>query len=394
MKTLILSLKNLKKTIMPLLLTVALLFVAMHLIITLHGNYCYASQNRDMLRSSGLNKEDIYFMTMQFDGDFDLYDNTDQKIKSLIETSSFADLVLYWHFIDNCNGYFGNVYIFNDLMTKYFAYEVSEGRWLNPMSDRTEAVILGDYYENINIGDTIRLENGKAEAVVVGKLYGEIPFPMFNSSTNRDIGANALFETIDYGIFVTENILDEMNNEIVLNNCINFYVDIDNEAKKEDREKLIDNLKSYGKVSETADIIKHSDEEIKDWIKNSLPFPVFLIVVCTINIISICAIIVKKTMFHNAIYYLCGCTRSRSIFYICLPLGLTFSFPLVLNILSIYFFPHFLRSERLAAVEYTFSWITALIPILFMVFILFVIVLIPIVLYSYYSPLDFYRRQI
>ncbi len=394
MKFLTVAYRYIRHNIAPILLTVVFVTVSMFGILTLYGQYRYTSYNRDRFAESGLD-DALYFMPMAADIWID-GDPTDESsiYDELLPYSDTVEVITYRHYYGTVDGAeFDNVYIYGGGMIESFALPVDEGRWLDASAESTEVVLAGNKWRGINVGDTVTLTDG-GDALVVGKINAPVNIPDFNSGSNSDVAADHLYSLRESGIFATEHVTDKISADREINYTVCFFVRFRDGADVATVTAVTDHLMSLGKLVGYEKIIEDSNVKIDEWIKNALPLPMFMLVIATINIICISAITVKRSMNESSRYFLVGCSTRRSIFTISATVAASFSFPTVFNVLSVSFFPNFLREDSHSAIDYMLDASCSWIALLYMLFVVLIVTLIPIVLYRKYSPLEFYRRQI
>lgn len=394
MKFLILSWKYIKHNIAPIILTSVFIAVSMFNILTLYGQYRYTSFNRDSFAESGL--DDAYYFIPMAESFWlgDLTENVRIFYEDLDRFGDAIDLISYRHFFDSINdNELFTVFVYGKRMIECFPLPVDEGRWLDPSASTIEVVLLGDVCDSAGVGDTVTLKHG-GEALVVGKIYEPVSAPDFNVGANSDIPADILYTIREEGIFATEQICEVLPEDRKLTNTICSFIEFSEGVSSEDFGSVKDYLAGYGKLVDYDKIIEDSNISIRKWIRLALPLPAFMLIIATINIVCISAIMVKRSMSINSRYFLVGCSVGRSVIQIAVSTAAVFSLPTIFNILSVSFFPNFMRSDNYAAVDYILDFSASWIAIAYMMIVILIVTLIPLVFYKNYSPLDFYRRQI
>lgn len=394
MKFLTVAYRYIRHNIAPIFLTVVFITVSMFGILTLYGQYRYTSYNRDCFAESGF-EDALYFMPMAADIWIDGDPTAGSRIYN--ELSVYGDaieVITYRHYYGTVDGAeFDNVYIYGDGMIESFRLPVDEGRWLDASAESAEIVLAGTKWSDVTIGETVKLTDG-GDALVVGKINSPVNTPDFNSGSNSDVAADHLYKLRESGIFATEHVTQKIAADRQINDTVCFFVRFCGGADAATVTEITDYLMSRGKLVGYEKIIEDSNVKIDEWIKKALPLPMFMLAIATINIICISAITVKRSMNESSRYFLVGCSTRRSIFTISATMAASFSFPTVFNILSVSFFPNFLREDSYSAIDYMLDASCSWIALLYMLIVVLIVTLIPIVLYRKYSPLEFYRRQI
>ena len=173
----------------------------------------------------------------------------------------------------------------------------------------------------------------------------------------------------------------------------NFFVVTKTDATSQEKEELYQYLYSQGLIKDYNEIMEHSNAMIDEWIRTAFPLPLFLVAIATINAVCICAVIVKRSMADMSKYYLIGCTQRRGVGAIVLSLAALFVVPGVLNLLSVLCFPNFLREPHTAGIDYILDARCVIPVMLYLAALLVVIAVLPVAMYSRYSPMRFYRKQ-
>lgn len=392
MKTFTLCYSFIKKNMLPIIITMLMLTAAMFILSTFIGEYNYTSYTKNVMSNDKL-ADGVYFMPYYEDETF-IRDNSGLK-DEIVQFDACSHILTYGSFAVDLNDSVANVMIYDKQMRESFRLHTEKGRWLSDDPEFTEAVIGGVTWGKTKIGDIITLDNN-ISAVVVGIIGDSVVYPSFNVSSNSVQDAGMLFGVNDTMVFLTgETIPQEKLQKYSLSSGRNFYVVFNDGAAGGEKEQLISFLESKGAVASHEKIMNDSNEVIASWVASALPLPLFLLIIATVNIISISAVIVKRTMPEYSRYYLIGCTKRRGIWLIAMPLCVIFSIPCVINIISITCCPNLFRAgDRTGAITYLFDAYTVIPPIIYLVFLIIVLTVIPAVFYKKYSPLLFYRSNL
>lgn len=379
----------LQKNLFPILLTFITLTVCLFSLITLFGRYQYKVYTYETYTASDLNNA-IYFMASA-NGDPEF--STAEYRDVVAAMPGVEDVLTYQHSIIDYGVYPLNVYYLSDLMRRNFSLEVDHGRWLADKPLRTEAVIGGTVWKDMEIGSVLTLSNGVV-CEVVGILPDVAIVPAFNHSTNYTCTTDIFFSATDTVIFLAspdENFpaFEEYNRRYPRN----FFVTFTDECSPTQYDAVVAYLRSRGFVSDYHYIVEETEEDIREWIREQFPLPVFLLLIATINIVCICVIMVKRSMPDMAKYYLIGCTKTKSAWLITSTMAVIFSIPAVLNLLGALFAPNFLRYQ-LNHYIYDYRITAACVyPVVgYLGVILMIVRILPYIYYRRYSPFAFYRR--
>lgn len=392
MKTVSICYSFIKKNLVPIIITMLMMTVAMFILSTFIGEYNYTSYTKNVISNDKL-ANGVYCMPF-YEDEVDFQDNTELK-SEIMQYTACSHILSYDNFAVDLNDSVVNVMIYNKEMRESFKLHTDEGRWLSDDPAFTEAVIGGVTWGNTKVGDTITLDNN-ITATVVGIIGDSVVYPSFNTSGNIVQDSSILFKVNDTMVFLTgETIPQEKLEKYSLSNGRNLYVIFNDDATADEKEQLMSFLESKGVVATYEKIIDDSKEVIDSWVATALPLPLFLLIIATVNIISISAVIVKRTMPEYSRYYLIGCTKRKGIMLIAMPLSVIFSIPCIANIISITCCPNLFRAgNRTGAITYLFE-ANAVIPlVLYLALIIVILTVIPTIFYKKYSPLLFYRSNL
>lgn len=392
MKTVYICYSFIKKNLIPIIITMLMLTVAMFILSTFIGEYNYTSYTKNVISNDKL-ANGVYFMPF-YEDEADFQDNTELK-NEILQYSAYSHILSYDNFAVDLNNSVANVMIYNKEMRESFKLHTDEGRWLSDDPMFTEAVIGGVTWGNTKVGDTITLDNN-ITATVVGIIGDSVVYPSFNVSSNSVQDSSILFRVNDSMVFLTgETIPQEKLEKYSLSSGRNLYVIFNDDATADEKEQLMSFLESKGVVAAYEKIIDDSNEAIDSWVATALPLPLFLLIIATINIISISTVIVKRTMPEYSRYYLIGCTKRKGIGLIAMPLSIIFVIPCIVNIISIACCPNLFRAgNRTGAITYLFKANTVIPLIIYLALIVVILTVIPTVFYKKYSPLLFYRSNL
>jgi len=406
MKTIILWWSFIKKHFVPMVITALLLTVSMFAVTTFYGQYLYMTYTRDVLLRSNLQNGGYLMNFYSYedfeDGDSDpieLMEKYYTEQKKTIESFAACKYVLKNEsfYIGDTSGYDMGYHCFpyDKNHRLGFPLDVDKGRWLSENPTYTEAVIAGNYWDK-KVGDVLHLEGGLS-ATVVGIIEGAAFCPDFGHSSNSNCPADSLFRTAICNVYISKETVEPQTlSERRIYSPYNCYVVFDENASKEDLADLTRYLESQGVFAPYSKIITDSNKEIDDWLYLSFPLPVFLAAVCTISILCICTVIIKRSMNEYSKYYLMGCTKRKIIYLVTAPMIISFGLPCAINLLSVLVFPHFLRAGEMYFYkqDYILDHRAAIIILIYWGALAVLLVIMPMMFYRKYSPLSLYRRNL
>lgn len=395
MKTVPICMSFLKRNIFPICITMVTLAISIFMLITIIGKYEFQTYTLQILENSNL-LDAIYCMPIA-EGDPDVdHTNSVEIQNTLKQMEGVSEIIDNKHTIVGYNESVCNVYYYDANFRENFQLTVQEGKWFSGTPTTTEAVIGGVIWDGIKVGDTVNLENGMC-ATVIGIIGDSVVYPSLTYSTNGKLTADDIFAEIDNVIFVTE---ETVNNSVMHDNSNmlydnNFFVTLEEEITDEERNGIIQFLQSRGNYRMCQQIIDDSHVGVQEWLKENLPLPLFLIGIATINMVCICAVIIKRTMTDISKYYLMGCTRAKATQMISISMLSVFIPPIILNVIQAKWFPDFIRLEmNKRNVDYIIDTACLYPVFLYVGILLAVFICIPTVFYRRYTPLDLYRRNL
>lgn len=394
MKSLILIHSFLRKNIVPILIIIAVMSVSLFFLVSAYGSYRFVTAVRDIYADAGF-ENTVYFM-YAFDSSkedpFDAMNNgCREEIASLAACEEIIEPYSSSCFFED-QGIPAQLY--SDTLIKSFPLDVDKGRWLRPDSDRLEAVVCNyDDYDNVRVGDTLTFKNG-ACATVVGVLNGRFYLPRCGRG-GTSVSAESLFSAEEYFAIVNMKALSENDlNEISPTRNMFYYVRVSSSATDAEKAELFEKLSVYGTYKDYDNIIKCTNAKVEERLRGLLPLPVFLLIITSVLTVCITALTIKKSMSEFSCYFLIGCSKQKSFLLISSALSAVFSIPCLINAASVMFFPSFLRSDRgVFSSEYING--NCIIPIIIFFFVnVLITIIIPLIYYRRFSPLDFHRRNI
>lgn len=239
------------------------------------------------------------------------------------------------------------------------------------------------------------------KAIVVGKVaYNKVPhFSGIGSSGTSD----SLFRSVDESRIILNNPgdLDEVINKLRSvgknRNMIAFIIKCREEVSENDINSVlntyfIDNGLTHISIQK---IIDNTDIMLEETMKEILPIPIFLLLIASISLLSVSAIMIRRSMNDYAKFYLLGCSKKRSILILTLIESIFLLIPFVTNIILALCFPDFLRKNTMWDLSDAIISFQSFLPlIIYTVTIGMILALMPLIYYKKYSPLTFYRRNI
>lgn len=391
MKSLIVIKSFLRKNIVPIFIVMLTMTISLFLLVTVYGEYKYITQARDIYEDAGL-EDDVYF-TFNYGLKENDINSPYKSREKLYEFKAFNYTLDMYSSADSYNENIFNIKYYSNAMINSFKLKTVSGRWLSSTSGKLEAVIGGTLWDGVNIGDKLTLSNGLT-VEIVGILGKAVLQPNFTSSSSK-FSATNLFKASENLMILNMSAIDSQKlQEISPQLYFNYFVVFKENASQEEKDLLVSYLETYGHCITYDEIIKNSNAEILQQAKELFPLPIFLLIVSTVALISICSLAIKRSMSEHSKFFLIGCSKKRSVVLITASLTLIFSIPCLLNIILTLYFPSFLRYDNIMIEKLIINSECVYPIILYMLLILLITTFIPIILYKNYSPLDFYRRNL
>lgn len=388
MKKLWLIFDFLKKNISALLIVVCALTMSMFMLITVYGKYRYKAYAKEVYSNSGLQNAIFFY--------YDVTDMTLGRNAAMEECEFFAASLhskfpevknlSYTYDMANSSNLF-NVKYLNDNLVERMPLPVIEGRWLNQRSESTEAVVGGEMFRNVKIGDVIKVSE-EADAIVVGRMTDR-PIALSLSSYSTYLSADCLFDVTDNIIFINS----EGNNLCGANYPLGWFISFDNMYSLERRNECMAFLRDHGKVYTYNQIMENTNHEIYEWIKDALPFPVFTITVSTLLVLTLVIVIIQKNRSDHSKYYIIGCSKIELILISSSAMCFVILIPCGVNIFLAVFYPNFMRMHSAGLIDYIIDIKTVFPIIIYGATIVALIVYLTIVDYRKYSPVRLYDNR-
>ena len=394
MKSLIFCFHFLRKNLISVLLSFLILTFTFFYLITLLSKVQYKLYVRDIIAASAL-EDALYAMPFNSDGA-----SAEQLQEQIARMDGVSGILTFRTFLNdflNGNGrYPVNVFSYSDGMIEHFRQNVKKGRWLDGGADSLEAVIGGTVWSGVRVGDLVTLDNGLT-CRVVGILSDTAVFPSFSRYSNAVCPADYLFKATDNVLFLNERALGDAQltkyEEPFLSR--NFFVEFREDTSPSERDAVVRELRNAGMVWTFQEIERDSEKELTDWIRLQFPLPLFLLLIATVNMVSICVVMLHRSLPDLSKFYLLGCTRRYAAVHLTAGMGILFSLPAALNILFALLRPHFIRWQFNGRTYDYLIDIRCLIPVAaHMAFLLLIVGLLNWFSFRTYSPFDFYRRNL
>lgn len=392
-------------------LSIILIFIvttfAIFTLINVLGINEYITYTKNIYINSGLENA-LYFIPSKGD---DYYNNSpdeairaaDEAIKEKIKNKNGVDRVIVNRAVTGLyDNKFTNIIFYDNAMNNTFKINTKDDIWFDkfPVQNYSsngyyDCIIGGDLFDGINNNDNIEISigNNPMNLKVVNKMNKPVYIPQFFNGNSTD----DLFVPLDNAIlmYYTEDVKQFFYNigaDII--NYENYFIKLNDNISYNERTDLYNLLYDYGIFYTYDDIIKNTNETNAYKIKTKLPFPIYSFLISTISLISIAILITNNKIKDYSIYYLCGCSKLKSIFYMSAALCLIGLVPCLLNICNIIFNPYLFRGSMSTINERTcYINNTMIIPVLiYLCCIIFISIIIPTIIYLKNPPIEIKRK--
>ncbi|MBS5874341.1 MAG: ABC transporter permease [Clostridiales bacterium] len=324
MKKIRLILETYRQNVVPSILVLVIMTISLLVMTVSLGQYRLSTYTFDLLAHAGLENAD--YLMQAISGPDSLDETYTQQLIEKIGSYKLVDEVLKAQFaITQYENVRHVIMLYDAPMQKAFPLRVARGKWL-PDSERDAqalpAVIGGSQEATAKVGEEILLTiDGKQPIQLAVRVCGSLgPYaytPDFNSSGTADVlNASYFFSQGDQFIIpVTEVLMDQLkqNNSIISDPY--FIVRYRDNVTQEEKEAFRQEISEYGSTAPMSQIMETTRSQIYQQAKEILPFPIFLMVISTVMLLSVSVLLTFQKINQYAVYSLCGCSRRNILFY-------------------------------------------------------------------------------
>jgi hypothetical protein len=217
---------------------------------------------------------------------------------------------------------FADVYYFDNATIEAFKYPLSSGKWIQKTTDSNAipCVVGGKYSKKYNIGDTINAYVlDKSRNIIEIKYYisGILANPQYLISTshagiNHTYKASDIFDVINQEQIFLIAIKTSDNFDTTPKHTSSTIMYIDKNCPQAELDKLIDEI-GKGYVCTDIQMINAEKENVNEYMKVFSPFILIMFIVSFFGILSMTMMMTFKSIDLYKVYYICGCTKKRSL---------------------------------------------------------------------------------
>ncbi len=376
MKKSIIIINHMRKNLFPFFVVAFIMLFSGFLLTSALGEYNYITAARNIIADSGFENA-LFFSIPMNEEDTPcipdtLYDM--HGIDKIIWTSVGG-------YIETDDNTYLNVCYINSTRINI---PIAKGRFIDEKTQQPECVLPKKYDGIFSVGDPIKISQNKT-ATIVGFTVDEYPYPDF-SQWGTNAGCDYLFEESRNRILVFDPEAQNQNNSLMA------IALISNKITEANLKEITSAISSYGPMLTYDKLMEVTNIKVEQVLRENLPLPVFLLVISFVTMICVVALSINRSMNEHSKYFLIGCTKRESVSIIVNSLVMFFSVPTVINILLVILNPNIFEIN--SSQNYIVN-IFCIVPLIIYLFIVLLISsIIPLILYSTFSPLDFYRRNL
>ena len=376
MKNTIIIINHIRKNLFPFFVVALIMLFSGFLLVSTIGEYNYITAAKSITSKSDLDNALFFSLTMDEETGM-------PSVPQAVYDINGVDSIIYTTFG-------GGAQIGNERLnvtcinSAKIEIPIAEGRFIDEKSKSPECVLPKKYSNIVSLGDSVELGGGRT-VTVVGFTVNGYPYPDF-SKWGTNAGCDYLFENSDNKILMFDPEGQGMNTSLMA------VALLSDDIYESDIKAVKATVSSYGPMLTYDSIMKVTNIKIQQLLKENLPLPVFLLVISFITMICVVALSINRSMNEHSKYYLIGCSKKQSVSIIVSSLVLFFSIPTLINILLVLLAPGTFALDPHR--NYIVNMVCVAPLIVYLLVVVLISSIIPVILYSTFSPLDFYRRNL
>lgn len=387
-----------------LLFLIALITLALFVLLYLTGTIRYYGYSIERLEAANL--ENTVYLKVEVPDDYYLESGIVSasvyvkevldEIKELPGVSEVITLKQYKG-LEFQGGLGYEIFAYDDEMLRRFEAPV-DGKWLTDTFTEDgdiQVVLAGPAFDNYEINKTIRVNESQSPIDIY--VSGKVTYPWYTlnlGNNSTDILAHYLMA--EYNTILVKDdpslarLLDE--DQLVLY-AHNGFVVLEDNITGEQREFIFDKLSSYGSYDTYNEIHSNSRDAFKVELGWVLPLPLFLFFSAFGCMFSIASLYVLRNIENQVIFFLCGCSRRRSLLLLVQGLVVISLLPALINSTFAALYPSLKKWGILnLGDDVIIDYSSIKVILLFLVIMIVLLLLIPIFIYRKNSPQQMYRR--
>ncbi len=328
----------------PCILLAFIMTVALLVATIAFGHYRYFTYSRDVYEGSGL--ENAYYVAHFADP------TPDQEAmdRELAETRQLpgVEAVLYDTAVNGftIDGQLWGIMLLSDSVCDAFPLDLYSGRSFSETGltadGALEIVDASGLFSDIALGGSFSLNYGGTP--VRAGLTGRIRYPYFhiNFGSSGDVAADN-FLSAQTAILAkdtpqTRALLEEAG-DVYYRTSVNYFVVFSDDATRQEIDRYLEEAGKSCYILSYSEILDETNRRVDENLRLCFPLPVFLLILSTVSLFSISVIVIYRKATENAVWYLCGCSKRKSLLLIFACIGLCGAVAAALNAVFILLFP-------------------------------------------------------
>ena len=381
-------------------LLIALVMTVSLLVLTYGvGMYRYQTYAQNLLLRSGL--QNAYFV-MNFGPDKPDESDMEKEIAAA-QKAKGVETVLYDHTVSDFT--YGSQNVNMRLLPRQtidaLPVGLGEGSTfsetgLNP--DGTLQMIVGStVFADVKTGAGLTLSTYHQSATVKATVVGKLRYPFFQSDFNSGGDISACDFIVPEPIVLVEETPETMailkkTADISFTASTNYFVKFSAGASKADIADYLTEAKKDHYILSYDDLVKSTAKEVNKNLSVGLSFPLFLLFLATVALLSVAILFVYKKANENAIWYLCGCTKKRCRLTMFAALGMLGVTAAIVNIVLILLYPS-LGEQKILTIDRFYVDNLTILPVLgYLLLTLLIVFAVSFLFQRKASPIESLRR--
>lgn len=333
----------------PCILLAFIMTVALLVATIAFGHYRYFTYSRDVYERSGL--ENAYYVAHFSDP----IPNQEAMDRELAETRQVpgVEMVLHGTAVNGflINGEMWGITLLSDSVSGAFPPDLYGGRTFSETGltadGALEIVDASGLFSDVALDGTFSINYDGTP--VRAALAGRIRYPYFHIDfgSSGDVAADDFISTIPTFMAKdtpqTRALLEEAG-DVYYRTSVNYFVVFSDDATRQEIDRYLEEAGKSCYILSYSEILDETNRRVDENLRLCFPLPVFLLILSTVSLFSISVIVIFRKATENAVWYLCGCSKRKSLLLIFACIGLCGAVAAALNAVFILLFP--LLGER------------------------------------------------
>ena len=328
----------------PCILLAFIMTVALLVATIAFGHYRYFTYSRDVYERSGL--ENAYYVA-HFSNPIT---NQEAMDRELAETRQLpgVEAVLYDTGVNGfiIDGQMWGVMLLNDSVCDAFPPDLYGGRAFSETGLTADGALdivdASGRFSDVALDGSFSLHYGSTP--LKAALAGRIRYPYFhiNFGSSGDVAADN-FLSAQTAVLAKDTpetrALLEAAGEVYYHTSVNYFVVFSDDATRQEIDRYLEEAGKSCYILSYSEILDETNRRVDENLRLCFPLPVFLLILSTVSLFSISVIVIYRKATENAVWYLCGCSKRKSLLLIFACIGLCGAVAAALNAVFILLFP-------------------------------------------------------